>query len=94
MADAKLYRPGVLRCAKCDFRLVSNFLNAATGEGSINDTTANCPNDGAPMWRVSWEEECRESDKCWEQQVDRPAENSAHSPSEASASALPPDEPK
>lgn len=71
LVEAKLYRPGVLRCAKCGFRLVSNVLNAATGNVHVHDTTANCPNDGAPMWRVSWEEECRESDRCWEQQVER-----------------------
>lgn len=71
MADARLFRPGVLRCAKCGFRLVSNWLNASDGTVSPRETTEHCPNDGAPMWRVTWEEECRESDKCWEQQVER-----------------------
>lgn len=59
----KLYRPGVLRCAKCNFRLISSVLNADTGAIYAQETTEHCPNDGAPMWRVSWEEECRASDK-------------------------------
>lgn len=67
----KIYRPGVLRCAKCGFRLVSSTLNAVDGTVRPRDTTEHCPNHGAPMWRVSWEEECRASDECWEQQVAR-----------------------
>lgn len=72
-ATARLYRPGVLRCAKCGFRLVSSILHANTGSISPNDKTENCPNDGAPMWRISWEEDCREADRLWSEQYERAA---------------------
>lgn len=70
-AEAKLYRPGALRCAKCGFRLISSVLNVRSGTVSPKETTQRCPNDGAPMWRVSWEEDCRYADELWEQQVVR-----------------------
>jgi len=69
--EGLIYRPGVLLCAKCNFRLVSNWLNASDGTVSPLKTTEHCPNDGAPMWRVTWAEECREADREWEKQVDR-----------------------
>lgn len=68
---ANLYRPGVLCCAKCSFRLITSTLDAATGAVYARDTTEQCPNDGAPMWRVSWEQECREAEAEWEKQVQR-----------------------
>jgi len=65
-ATRKLYRPGVLRCAKCEFRLISSTLDAATGNIYARETMEYCPNDGAPMWRVSWEEECKAADRLWD----------------------------
>ena len=72
MNDApSLYRPGVLRCAKCGFRLISSTLHVHSGAITPRETTEHCPNDGAPMWRVSWEEECREADRLWDEQFAR-----------------------
>lgn len=48
-----VYVPGVRRCAKCGFRLITTNLNAATGAMSANEEPQTCPNDGSPMWRVT-----------------------------------------
>ncbi|WP_300009615.1 hypothetical protein [uncultured Roseobacter sp.] len=58
----KLYVPGEWRCAKCDFRLTKNFLSASTGTVHADTSTPEkCPNCDVPMWRVSWEEDCRDA---------------------------------
>jgi len=49
----QVFVPGMLKCAKCGFVLISANLNAQDGTVTARDTTEHCPNDGAPMWRVS-----------------------------------------
>lgn len=66
-----IYRPGVLRCAKCDCRLISSTLHVRSGTITPSYTTEHCPNDGAPMWRVSWEDECRVADRLWDEYLTR-----------------------
>ena len=49
--------PGVFRCAKCGFQLIQSNLNATDGMITARDAPGDkCPNDGSPMWRVSWRE--------------------------------------
>jgi uncharacterized protein with PIN domain len=46
--------PGNWRCPKCNFRLVQSALSAFDGSiGDRDQTGEKCPNDGAPLWRVS-----------------------------------------
>lgn len=66
-----VFVPGVLRCAKCEFRLVKTTLNIANGTASANNEPDTCPNCNVPMWRLSWEDEAREAYKVAESQMDR-----------------------
>lgn len=60
----KVYQPGVFKCAKCGFQLVQSSLNANTGSVTARDAVGEkCPNDGSPMWRVSYQED---NAKAWE----------------------------
>lgn len=56
-----LHVPGMWRCAKCSFVLVQSNLNADDGTVTTRDEAgATCPNDGAPLWRVSWRDHAEE----------------------------------
>lgn len=69
---ADVFRPGVMRCAKCQFRLIRNVLYAQTGNIGVGTSeTEPCPNGCGPLWPVTWKDECKEADKCWDQQVER-----------------------
>lgn len=60
---ALIYRPGAWRCAKCNFRLNQMNLNAVDGTVTARDDPGDeCPNDGAPLWRVTWRDECLEAE--------------------------------
>lgn len=48
-----VYVPGVLKCAKCGFGLIKTNLHVRTGNFSANNEPDYCPNDGAPLWRVT-----------------------------------------
>lgn len=51
--------PGQFCCAKCGFTLMQATLQAETGEISERDDPGEkCPNDGAPLWRVTWAQRC------------------------------------
>lgn len=55
--------PGVMRCAKCEFRL--QRVNLYVGNGTVgagDNKTEPCPNGCGPLWPVTWEQEARE---CW-----------------------------
>lgn len=55
--------PGVMRCAKCEFRL--QRVNLYVGNGTVgagDNRTEPCPNGCGPLWPVTWEQEARE---CW-----------------------------
>lgn len=69
---ADVFRPGVMRCAKCQFRLIRNVLYAQTGDIGVGTSeTEPCPNGCGPLWPVTWKDECKEADRCWDQQVER-----------------------
>jgi len=58
---AELYVPGEFRCAKCGFTLSQFTLDAGTGVVSDRDHPGErCPNDGSPLWRVTWKERAHE----------------------------------
>lgn len=60
LARAK-YIPGVMRCAKCAFRLVRTILYMGSGTaGPGGNETEPCPNGCGPLWPVTWEEDARE----------------------------------
>jgi hypothetical protein len=49
--------PGLWRCAKCGFELSTMNLNVNAGTVTMRDEPGDkCPNDGSPMWRVSYRE--------------------------------------
>ncbi|MCE7797893.1 hypothetical protein LWE61_15185 [Sphingobium sufflavum] len=55
--DPHMHVPGVWRCAKCSFTLYQANLNAQDGTVTARDEAGdNCPNDGAPLWRVTWKD--------------------------------------
>lgn len=70
----KVYCPGVLRCAKCDFRLIKTTLNLADGEAYANNEPDRCPNCDVPMWRVTWKDEAKEAYAVAESQMNRALE--------------------
>jgi hypothetical protein len=56
-----VYVPGTWYCAKCGFVLVQSNLNSADGTVTARDEPGDkCPNDGAPLWRQTWEKSYRE----------------------------------
>lgn len=68
----KVYQPGVFKCAKCNFELVQKTLNGLDGTVSARDAVGEkCPNDGWPMWRVSYMEDNAQAWKMGEEQFDR-----------------------
>lgn len=65
-----VYIPGVWRCAKCGFGLVQSNLNARDGSVTARDDPGEkCPNDGAPLWRVTYKDELAEAYERWEEQA-------------------------
>lgn len=69
---SKVYQPGVFKCAKCNFQLVQKTLNAHDGSVTARDAVGEkCPNDGSPMWRVSYQEDNAKAWKWGEEQFDR-----------------------
>jgi len=67
-----IYCPGVLRCAKCDFRLIKTTLTPAGA--FANNEPDTCPNCNVPMWRVTWQDEAHDAYKTAESQVARALE--------------------
>jgi len=64
-----IYCPGVLRCAKCDFRLIKTTLTPAGA--FANEEPDSCPNCNVPMWRVTWQDEAHEAYRVAESQMER-----------------------
>lgn len=52
--------PGVMRCAKCNLRLIRTNLCISSGKVTAggNDPEG-CPNGCGPLWPVTWEEDAR-----------------------------------
>ena len=76
-----IYCPGVLRCAKCDFRLIKTTLTPAGA--FANEEPDSCPNCNVPMWRVTWQDEAHEAYRVAESQMERALgaeKNLAHPP--------------
>lgn len=64
--EQRIFIPGRWRCAKCNFSLSTMSLNMGDGTVTMKDVPGEkCPNDGSPMWRVSYreayEEMCNEA---------------------------------
>lgn len=51
--ETLVYVPGVRRCAKCSFRLVSTNLHVPSGGMSANNDPQDCPNGCGPLWRLT-----------------------------------------
>jgi hypothetical protein len=55
--EPSVHVPGLWRCPRCEFLLMQSNLNAADGTVTARDEPGDkCPNDGSPMWRVTWRE--------------------------------------
>ena len=64
--------PGVVHCARCNFRLTRVTLymgNGAIGPGGSE--TEQCPNGCGPMWPVTWKQEAEDAYKIAESQAAR-----------------------
>lgn len=69
---AQVFRPGVMRCAKCSFRLIRNALHVQSGGISAGDSQSEpCPNGCGPLWPVTWQDECKAADQLWFEQFER-----------------------
>ncbi len=68
--DPKVHVPGVWRCAKCNFQLIQSTLNANSGAITARDEPSSCPNDGSPMWRVTWKEHAEEAYQRYEERLE------------------------
>lgn len=57
------YVPGVMRCAKCKFRLVKANLNMQDGtvSAAAGLEPEACPNGCGPMWPSTWRQEAEEN---------------------------------
>ena len=78
-----IYCPGVLRCAKCDFRLIKTTLTPAGA--FANEEPDTCPNCNVPMWRVTWQDETKEAYRTAESQMDRAIEAEKALPAQQAA---------
>ena len=64
--------PGVMRCAKCHFRLVRTTIHYPSASFSAGDSkTEPCPNGCGPLWPVTWQDEARENLDRAEEQMER-----------------------
>lgn len=66
----QLYVPGVMRCAKCKFRL--HRITLYMGDGSVgagDNKTEPCPNGCGPLWSCTWKDEATENLSICETQV-------------------------
>jgi hypothetical protein len=54
-ASKLIFVPGQWRCAKCGFELTAMNMNLGDGSVTANEKPGErCPNDGSPLWRVTW----------------------------------------
>lgn len=64
--------PGVMRCARCDFKLHRMNLNVNVGTVTAGDNkTEPCPNGCGPLWPVTWKQEADDCMKAAEELLDR-----------------------
>lgn len=56
-ARAEIYAPGAFRCPKCGFFIRQFKIRASDGAvGGRDEPGEHCPNDGSPLWRVTWKQ--------------------------------------
>jgi hypothetical protein len=56
-ARAEIYAPGEFRCPKCGFFICQFKIRASDGAvGGRDEPGEHCPNDGSPLWRVTWKQ--------------------------------------
>lgn len=67
--DRLAHVPGLTKCDKCGFSLLSNNLHAETGQVSARDEPSVCPNDGTPMRRVTEREAGNELIDRWDREM-------------------------
>lgn len=56
-----VYVPGLFKCEKCKFSLISTTLNVSTGQACANNVSESCPNGCGPLRRVTEREAGNES---------------------------------
>jgi len=70
--DPDIHVPGLWGCAKCGFTLLQSNLNAKDGSITARDEPGDkCPNDGAPLWRVTWRQQAEEMGRRCEEAIER-----------------------
>ena len=70
--ESKVLLPGVMRCAKCDFRLLRTTLNLRSGTATAGGSkTEPCPNGCGPLWPVTEREERKELQELVDRYHDR-----------------------
>jgi hypothetical protein len=73
--ESQVLLPGVMRCAKCDLRLLRTNLNLASGTATAGHSkTGPCPNGCRPLWPVTEREERKELQVLVDKYHDRIAE--------------------
>lgn len=72
--DAKIFRQGVWRCPKCNFRCISQTLYMKSGSVGPNSKPQECSNGCGPLWKVTWEEETKSAEKTSNELFDKLAE--------------------
>jgi hypothetical protein len=63
--ETELFVPGDWVCPRCSFRLHKRVMSAADGSVGV-DASAEaepCPNDGAPMQRLTWKQDAEEANR-------------------------------
>lgn len=64
--NADRHVPGKFRCPKCDYTLLQSAISAVDGGIVDRDQPGErCPNDGAPLHRVSWREQAEGMKVAW-----------------------------
>ncbi len=67
-----IHVPGLWGCAKCGFVLMQSNLNMGDGSITARDAPGDkCPNDGAPLWRVTWKQQAKEMGERAEEFLER-----------------------
>jgi hypothetical protein len=68
-----LYVPGLWHCPQCKFECSKAIISVTAGDVFVDNRehAENCPNDGTPMVRMTWEEHARGLEKAIDGWVQR-----------------------
>jgi len=70
--DERLFVPGVMYCAKCDYSLIRSNINMSAGSVTAGDNkTGPCPNGCGPLWPETWEKRCNDNEKLLDESFER-----------------------